>query len=101
QSILDDVIMTGTRVQTGVYNFTETVDTTTAVSTDDDVNVKVGEGWNLEARKNMLAHLRRFKELWDTCDIFVIEQQYYNTLTFGKGKSKKGKSTGANVDAIK
>lgn len=53
---------------------------------------------DIETRKNLIEHLNFNKKLWETCDIFVIEQQYFNVFT-GRGKKKSG--NGANVDAIK
>lgn len=82
--ILKEVAMSGTRVSTGVYDFT----------------TEVGQGLDIAARLGLLAHLARFESLWDTCDIFVIEQQFFNATAFG-GRKKRGASSGANVDAIK
>lgn len=82
--ILNDIVMSGDRVSTGVYDFT----------------TEVGQGLDLQARLGLLNHLSRFKGLWDTCDIFVIEQQFFNATAFG-GKKKRGTAAGANVDAIK
>lgn len=83
QEIQDKLLLMGTRVQTGVYNFAEE---------DED------RDWDIDARKNLLAHLNKYVELWDSTDIFVIEQQFFNTSFGGK---KKGKSSGANIIAIK
>jgi hypothetical protein len=87
--ILLDVVLSGLRVQTGVYNFTT------------DETDKYGERlWDNAARLNLIKHLHSFEYLWDTCDVFVIEQQYFNATAFG-GKKKAKSSSGANVDAIK
>ena len=87
--ILMDVVLSGMRVQTGVYNFT-------TGETD-----KYGERlWDNQARLNLLKHLRSYAYLWDTCDVIVIEQQYFNATAFG-GKKKARSASGANVDAIK
>ncbi len=79
RSILTDLSINATRIQTGVYDFT-TEDTTSL---------------DVETRKNMFEHMKRYKELWDQCDIFIIEQQYFKTWSGGRG------GTEANVDAIK
>lgn len=87
--ILMEVVLSGLRVQTGVYNFT-------SEETDN-----YGERlWDNYARLNLLKHLRSYKYLWDTCDVVVIEQQYFNATAFG-GKKKAKSAGGANVDAIK
>lgn len=82
EELLVATAMCGTRVTTGVYDFTH----------------EKGQGLDVLSRKQLLAHLTRFEKVWDTCDIFVIEQQFFNTTGFG-GKKKAG--SGANVDAIK
>jgi hypothetical protein len=89
--ILLEVMLSGLRVQTGVYNFTS-----------GEVD-KYGERlWDNTARLNLIKHLHNFEYLWDTCDVFVIEQQYFNATLGGFGGKKKSKSSsGANVDAIK
>lgn len=86
QEIQDKLLLSGTRVQTGVYNFAKE---------DED------RDWDIDARKNLLAHLNKYIKLWDSTDIFVIEQQFFNTPSFGKKGGKRGKASGANVDAIK
>lgn len=85
EKILLDTVMCGKRIQTGVYNFTD----------ESSEN-----GWDIKARMNFLKHLVSFQDLWDTCDVFVIEQQFFNASSFG-GKKKRAASSGANVDAIK
>ncbi len=84
EQILRDTALSGTRLQTGVYDFT--VD---------------GGGWDQNARHNLLKHLDYYLELWNDCDMFVIEQQFFHMATFGKKGPKRGKASGANVDAIK
>ena len=80
--ILNKVALSGKRVSTGVYNLTS----------EDNSEL------NRNTRLALIQHLRRFQELWQTCDIFVIEQQFFNSGGFGKAR-KAG--SGANVDAIK
>jgi len=87
--ILLGVVMSGLRVQTGVYNFTS-----------DETDAYGERLWDNTARLNLIKHLKYFEYMWDTCDIFVIEQQYFNATSFG-GKKKAKSSSGANVDAIK
>jgi hypothetical protein len=83
--ILDKMYECSTRVQTGVYNFSQ------------------GEqenAWNNMSRKNLLLHLESFTEVWSTVDIFVIEQQFFSTACPGRKKTRMA-ATGANVDAIR
>jgi hypothetical protein len=86
EKLLLATVMCGSRVQTGVYNFTS--------------DVQDEGGWDITARMNFLKHLSDFQYIWDTCDVFVIEQQYFNTTSFGN-KKKNANAAGANVDAIK
>lgn len=86
EKLLLATALCGTRVQTGVYDFTS--------------DLEEEGGWDIKARMNLLKHLSDFQYLWDTCDIFVIEQQFFNAAAFG-GKKKRAASSGANVDAIK
>lgn len=81
-NILEELYKNGKRVHVGVYNFREDEDSTVL---------------DMKTRRNLLIHLRKHEMLWDSCDIFVIEQQYFNS--FSGGKKKKGK--GANMDALK
>jgi len=81
QKILDAVVKCGTRVQIGVYNLK---------GCEEDV-------LDEQTRRNIIGHLESSKELWDTVDIFVIEQQFFNI--YGGGKKKGG--GGANMDALK
>lgn len=86
KSILYDLCTSAKRIQIGVYNFTENCENTDKL--------------NDEIRLNLLKHLKYFIYLWDTCDIFVIEQQFFNSLKF-KSKGASGKKIGANIDALK
>lgn len=88
-NILLQLVLDSTRVQTGVYNFTT-----------DEVDAYGERLWDNAARLNLIKHLRSFTYLWDTCDVIVIEQQFFNAAVFG-GKKKRNKASGANVDAIK
>ena len=50
-----------------------------------------------DTRKNIITHLEKYKNWWDTCDIIGIEQQFFTNAPFARSK----KSGGANIDAIK
>lgn len=80
--ILSDLACAGKRIHLGVYDFR-------GDKTEKDCK------FTHEMRKTLLSHLRSFSDLWKTCEIFVIEQQYFNT--FSKGKKKPG----ANMDTIR
>lgn len=81
--ILNEIFLSGERIQTGVYDLR---------------NDKTCNNLDMETRNNILCHLEKYRELWDTCDIFIIEQQFFKTWS---GRSKKSKGSEANVDAIK
>lgn len=49
-----------------------------------------------DVRRNIIGHLEKYKKWWDTCDLFVIEQQFFRSGPFQR--FNKG---GANIDAIK
>jgi len=53
---------------------------------------------DLPTRNNLFTYLNRLFSLWQTCDLFIIEQQYFSTFT---PKGRRGKKTEANIDAIK
>ena len=53
---------------------------------------------DLPTRNNLFTYLQRLVPLWQTCDLFIIEQQYFSTFT---PKGRRGKKTEANIDAIK
>jgi len=82
-NILNKIYLGGKRIQTGVYDLRHD---------------RSSNELDLKTRINILQHLERFFDLWETCNIIVIEQQYFKTT----GRSgKRGKGTEANVDAIK
>ena len=86
EELILETTMCGTRVTTGVYDFT----------------TSKGQGLDIPARRKLLEHLARFEYIWKSCDVFIIEQQYFNTSSFkGQKKSVRNSSAGANVDAIK
>ena len=80
--ILREIYESGNRISVGVFDFRDDEDSTVL---------------DIQTRRNLLAHLRSYENLWDTCDIIVIEQQYFNNYA---GK-KKGKGKGANMNALK
>ncbi len=51
---------------------------------------------DMQTRINMHVLLESYEWLWDTCDVILIEQQYFN---ISGGRRSQG--SGANVDAIK
>ena len=53
---------------------------------------------DLTTRNNLFLYLNTLLSLWKTCDLVVIEQQYFSTFT---PRGRRGKKTEANVDAIK
>lgn len=79
--ILNKIVLSGKRISTGVYNFTKSND----------------QGLDKNTRLELLNHLSKFKYIWDDCDIFIIEQQFFNTPGFGRTSA----GSGANIDAIK
>lgn len=79
--ILKDCYRSGKRVSIGVY----------------DLSDPNSNRYSLFARDKLIEHLERFRDVWETCDQFIIELQYFATYT---GRGKKGGSE-ANVDAIK
>lgn len=81
REILKDLYLSGNRIHTGVY----------------DIRNGVEDVFDIPTRKNLLTHLYSHKYLWDECNIFVVEQQYFKTWS-GRRKSP---GTEANVDAIK
>jgi hypothetical protein len=52
---------------------------------------------DFQTRKNIICHLEKYKNWWDSVDVIGIEQQFFTNLPFNRGK----KSGGANIDAIK
>lgn len=77
--ILDKTYRASSTIQIGVYDLRED---------------KESNKYDLDTRKNIIKHLDNYKELWKTCDVFVVEQQFINM--FGRRQSR-----GINVDAVK
>ena len=83
KKIIDDLYLSGTRCHTGVY----------------DIRNDKSEFFDMKTRKNLICHLDLYRNLFNECNIFVVEQQYFKTWS-GRKKSTRG-GTEANVDAIK
>lgn len=76
--ILDTIYCKSHRVSIGVFDFT-----------DREV---IGSKLNNEVRLNFLKHMEAYFDLWASCDIVIIEQQFINLY---------GKNRGINLDALK
>lgn len=84
RKIIDTLYTSGTRVYIGTYDLR-----------DDPTSDKL----DMSTRKNIIAHLEKYKYLWNSCDIFVIEQQFFSEYSFSR--NRKVKKSSGNVDAIK
>lgn len=84
--ILEELFLCGERIEMGVYDLS---------NGDED------HDFDIDTRRTIFTHLLKFKEIWDKCDMFMIEQQYFNMTTFGPSGAKKTKGGDANVRAIK
>jgi hypothetical protein len=80
ENLIQETIMTGERVHTGVYTFVD----------------NIGQGLDISTRIKLLNHFNEYTWLWDTCDIFIIEQQFFSTRI----KGKKG-TVEANINCLK
>lgn len=49
-----------------------------------------------ECRLNILQHLQSFKEWWDSCDVFILEQQFFTNAPWAKNKGQGGANMVAN-----
>jgi hypothetical protein len=92
--ILEEMFLIGERKEMGVYDLTRDV---SPGETDDGGD----QAYDMESRRNIFKHLESYRATWDTCDMFMIEQQYFNMTTFGPRGAKKTKGGDANVKAIK
>lgn len=61
-------------------------------------NDKESNDLDLQTRINMFDLLEKYKEIWMSCDVILIEQQYF---CISRDSKKKSGGTAANVDAIK
>jgi len=85
--LLDDSCIAATKIQMGVYD----------LRSERCIENK-SKGVDMDMRRNIVNHLDSYAELWETCDIFVIEQQFISNFT---PKGRKGPKLEVNVDAIK
>lgn len=76
RNIINDVCQKAKRVNIGVFDFSE----------------GIGNKLTNEIRLSFLKHMDEYYELWKTCDIFLIEQQFVNLF---------GAKRGINLDAVK
>lgn len=90
-AILEEMFLIGERKEMGVYDLTRDA------PGDDDGD----QAYDMDSRRNIFKHLESHRATWDTCDMFMIEQQYFNMTTFGPKGAKKTKGGDANVKAIK
>jgi hypothetical protein len=60
-------------------------------------NIRGGTDEHVSDVRNLFGYLSSLSKVWDTCDIFIVEQQFFKTAT------RRGvqKGSAANVDAIK
>ena len=77
--ILKDIFKRGKRVAMRVVDLT--------------LNEKDNSYTN-DVRLNLYIYLKQYEALWNTCDLFLIEEQYYNPRSNVKAKK------GVNKDAI-
>lgn len=82
QEILDELVLSCRRIHMGVYDIRHT---------KQDI-------LEIETRENLYKHLEEHRYVWDTCDLFLIEQQFVSFAGFGRGAKKGAK---ANIDALK
>lgn len=87
EDILEELYLIDKRVQTGVYNLSDGDHENKNADLTDAVYLRI------------VQHLEEYKWLWNTCDIFVFERQYFRTQRFGKGGRNGG--TEGNVKALK
>ena len=87
QFLLDETCKTGSMVQMGVYDLRS-----------EECAENKSKGVDMQTRINIINHLESHMELWKTCDIFLVEQQFVCSFT---PKGRKGPKLEANIDAIK
>lgn len=87
KEMLDIVCYTGDIVDMGVFD----------LRSKECIEAK-SKGVDMDTRKNIISHLEEYKEIFSTCDIFLVEQQFSSTFT---PRGRKNPSTQSNIDAIK
>ncbi len=85
--LLDAVYLCGTRVDMGVFD----------LRSAECVDAK-SRGVDMKTRLNIVQHLEAYKYLYDTCDVFIVEQQFTSTFT---PKGRRNPTMQSNIDAIK
>jgi hypothetical protein len=98
-AILEEMFLIGERKEMGVYDLTR--DVPSGMVGEESSNEGGDQNYDMESRRNIFKHLEKYRVLWDICDMFMIEQQYFNMTTFGPKGAKKTKGGDANVKAIK
>ena len=82
KTIIEAVLLCGETIHHDVINLCE-----------DDPDAK---RLSISARLALFSYLNSLRWLWTSCDLFIIEQQYFSTFTRGRAKRCE-----ANIDAIK
>jgi len=83
KDILNQLFLIDKRIQTGIYDLRED---------------KTSQKLDNAVRRNLINHLDKYGQLWDTCEIFIIEQQFFRTWNI---RGRKTSGSEANIDAIK
>jgi len=82
KAVIEGVIMCGKTLDQNVVNLC--------------ANDPEAKRLTISARYALFSYLDSLKSLWSSCDLFIIEQQYFSTFT--RGRTRKCE---ANIDAIK
>ena len=93
EKIIKEMIIDGYRVD----DYIQENKVVKAIGVFDIRDDKNSNDLDMKTRVNMQTLLKSYEWLWNTCDIIVVEQQYFNITPRGF----RGKGSGANVDAIK
>lgn len=87
KNIIEGIYLSGSRIHTGVYDIRDQENSQT---------------FDIQTRRNLIHHMDTYKNIFENCDIFVIEQQYFKTWSGGRKRgTNRSPGTEANVDAIK
>lgn len=82
-SILEEMYKSSKLISTGVFDLRSD---------------KSAKSLDIDTRKNLFHHLREYYDIFEECDVVIIEQQFFNTFASNGRRVPGG---GANVDAIK
>lgn len=87
ENILNDLYLNSKRIEMGVFDIRDN---------------KESNDLDFQTRINMHTLLESKADVWDECDIIVLEQQYF-AMPSGNGgrKTHSNKGFGINLDAIK